>query len=126
MYVRKSRRSGETEECPEHPDRNSGLKPTGDCLVCMKNYGRAQLKRRMTHQKNGGWNTVRDIERGECSVCKKPNVRLSSEVLSNGLKICETCEDVWMNADSRASGSVYIRQDMVNEGVPLVRGFGGE
>ena len=113
-------------DCPLHPDRNSGLKPTNGCLDCMQNYGRAQLKRRMTHQKNGGWNTVRHIERGECSVCRKMNVRLSSDKLSNGDEICETCEDVWQGADSRASASVWIREDMKEAGIPLVKGFGGE
>jgi hypothetical protein len=124
-YLRKSRRN-EGEECPEHPDRNGGLKPTNGCLVCLKNYGRAQLKRRMTQQKNGGWNTTRGVEKGKCSVCARPSVKLEKERLSNGEAICETCSDVWSGADIRASSSQAIRMDMMEVGVPLVKGIGGE
>lgn len=123
-YIRKSRRVEGVGDCSLHPDRNSGLKPSDGCLICLANYGRAQLKRRVTMRKNGGYTTHRG-DRGQCGVCKVKNVKLSGTKLECGDMLCETCEDVWQGADIRASSLEGIRGDMTRTRVPLRVDIGG-
>lgn len=110
--------------CLTHPNRHNGLEPKDGCLVCMQNYSRARFLKRLTYKENNDDESFGDAHGGvgKCDLCKREKARLvniSLSNLSNKKRMCESCWDVWENADGRASARVWIRRDMEEYGVPL-------